>query len=279
MEQPKTSFIPFHAIVTEPSSSPTRYMLVLHGILGSGGNFRTFIKSVAKARPEWGFVLVDLRGHGQSLNPPPPYTVVSAAEDLVRLERSLGLNIRGVMGHSFGGKVALAYADLRKGELDELWILDSTPGVRPEGMNTVEAANVVSILEGLPKDLPSRERFFELLTARGLSRPTIEWLAMNVRREGDVFRFRLDLSVIRALLVDYFERDLFPVLGAPDGRRHDHVVLGGLSNTVGPDDRARLEALAAGSSGLDLDVLPRAGHWVHVDDPEGLLEIVRRRLS
>jgi esterase len=273
------AFLPQHAIVSAPGAAPSRAMLVLHGILGSGGNFRTFVRSVVTARPDWAFVLVDLRGHGQSLDAPPPHTLASAAEDLVRLERALALPVRGVMGHSFGGKVGLAYAEARAGELDEVWVLDSTPSARPEGMRTVEASHVVDMLESLPKELPSRERFFELMMAQGLSLPTTEWLAMNVRRDGDVFRFRLDLAVIRALLEDYFARDLWHVVERGDGRRRVHFVIGGLSETVSPADRGRLEALAQGSSGPSVHVLPRAGHWVHVDDPDALLAIVTKDLS
>lgn len=46
----------------------------------------------------------------------------------------------------------------------------------------------------------------------------------------------------------------------------------------------RLEALAKkerdGSEGIiSHHVLPKAGHWVHVDNPKGLLEIVAPRIG
>ena len=43
-------------------------------------------RRISERCPSWSFVLVDLRAHGQSLDPPPPFTVEAAAEDLVRLE-------------------------------------------------------------------------------------------------------------------------------------------------------------------------------------------------
>jgi len=272
-------FLPSHAIVTASDAAPSRYMLVLHGIFGSGGNFRTFVRKLATACPDWGFVLVDLRGHGQSIPAPPPYTVAAAADDLVRLGKALSLDVRGVMGHSFGGKVALAYADLRRGELDELWVLDSTPGVRPTGMKDSGVGHVLSLLASVPKELPSREAFFDILTAGGMARVTIDWLAMNLRRDGDVFRFRLDVDVIRALLVDYFALDLWPVVERSDGRRRTGFVIGGRSVTVSPEDRARLAALAAKDPRLSVHVLPEADHWVHVDDPEGLFRVLSGALS
>src|SRR5580692_7313306 len=103
-------------------------MLVLHGILGSGNNFATIARRLAAACPAWGFALVDLRMHGQSQGAPPPHTIAAAAEDLGRLEEGLRSPVAGVMGHSFGGKVALAYAARAQHELDQVWVLDASPG-------------------------------------------------------------------------------------------------------------------------------------------------------
>jgi len=271
--------LPHHAVVTAPGATPSRCMLVLHGIFGSGGNFRTFARALAAACPSWAFVLVDLRAHGLSTELAPPHTLAAAADDLVRLGPALTLPVRGVMGHSFGGKVALAYADRRRGELDQLWVLDSTPSARLAGMENVGAAKVLAMLESFPAALPSRERFLELVTSHGVSRAEADWLAMNVRRDGDVFRFRLDLAAIRALLVDYFVEDLWRVVEQPDGRRRAGFVIGGRSNTVSPDDRARLAAIAAKDPSLAVHILPNADHWVHVDDPEGLLRILASALG
>src|ERR1700679_538748 len=121
-----SSFVPSHARVTAPGAEPSRWMLVLHGILGSGANFRSFARRLAAARPDWGFVLVDLRMHGQSQEAPPPHTLAAAAEDLVRLGVELALPIAGVMGHSFGGKVALAYTGAAPRELEQVWVLDAS---------------------------------------------------------------------------------------------------------------------------------------------------------
>lgn len=274
-------FLPFHALVSAPRATPSRWMLVLHGILGSGGNFRSFARRLAAAHPDWGMVLVDLRAHGQSLDAPPPHTIDAAASDLVRLGTALGLEVRGVMGHSFGGKVALAYAAARFGALDEVWVLDSSPGTRHDGMASEGAPQVIAVLDTLPETFPSRERFMETLRERGLSQQITDWLAMNVRRTGDEgFRFRLDLGVIKELLADYFAQDLFPVLEQPGLARRVHFVLGGRSNTVSESDRARLVALAVqGPLALSVDVLDDAGHWLHADDPEGLFAVVSRALA
>jgi esterase len=272
-------FLVHHARVAKEGASPSRWMLVLHGILGSGGNFRSIARKLTESCPDWGFVLADLRGHGLSQNPPPPQTVSAAAEDLIRLGQSLGLPIAGVMGHSFGGKVALAYLGLRAGELDQAWVLDAGPGAYPELIRSTSTSAVLRMLEEMPQPLPSRERFFEIVAEHGLDKGTAEWLAMNVRRADDGFRFRLDLKVIRALLEDYIENDLWPVLETPGMAKEVHVVLGGRSTSVPETDKDRYRALAASSLGaVRVHELPNAGHWVHVDDPEGLLSLLRPAL-
>ena len=273
-------FLLQHALVTAPPSAPTRWMFVLHGILGSGTNLRSFAKRLAAAFPEWGFILPDLRMHGLSQDAPAPHTLAAAADDLVRLEEHLDLPVAGVLGHSFGGKVALAYLDrdrrIDRLRLDQAWILDASPSARPRGERAGSTAAIVAMLGAMPQPLPSREKFLEIVAEHGHPRGIAEWLAMNLRRSDDGFRLRLDLDAIRALLDDYFAVDLWRVL--EDGRRARelHLVLGGASDALDPADRARLAALG---SKVVTHVLEGAGHWVHVDAPEALFALLAGALA
>lgn len=276
-------FLLHNALVSSPSagaSGPDRWMLVLHGIFGAGGNWRTFARRVCEARPDWGVILPDLRAHGLSQDPPPPHTLAAAAEDLARMQARLGLAVRAVLGHSFGAKVALWFTrGLAPPPPDVLFVLDADPGSRPGAAEDAEAHRVLDLLRSIPEPLPSRERFVELVQARGHARAVAEWLAMNVRRDHDGgFRLRMDLAALSSLLDDHFAQDLWPALEDPASAARVHVILGGRSDIVGPEARARLEALAARDARISLDVLPKAGHWLHVDDPDGLLALVLQAL-
>lgn len=273
-------FLPTHALVTAVAPggpAPSRWMLVLHGILGSGANFRGFARRLAASAPGWGFVLVDLRMHGQSQGAPPPHTLAAAAADLRRLDEHLGLPIAGVMGHSFGGKVALAYTAASGRALEQTWVLDASPGARPDRAGTTAA--VLRMLRELPASLPSRERFVELVLGRGHPPALAEWLAMNVRRGDDGFRLRLDLDAVEALLHDYAAVDLWPVLERAEGARALHVVVAERSDAFDAADRARLAEIAARSPRVHPHLVAGAGHWVHVDAPDALFALVAPALS
>lgn len=271
-----TSFTPHHALVAAPGARPTRALLVLHGILGSGGNFRSFVKRLADADPSWCFALVDLREHGQSLHAPPPHTIARAAHDLTALRDRIDVPIAGVMGHSFGGKVALAYAGV-VGSLDHVIVLDSSIGARVDRSGATEG--ILRMLREIPAPLPSRERFLDIVRAHGHPKAIAEWLAMNVRREGEGFALKLDLDAIEALLRDYLACDLWPTVERAAGAARLDVVAAGRSDALDESDRARLSAIAARDPRVHAHVIPTAGHWLHVDAPDALFEIVRGAIA
>jgi pimeloyl-ACP methyl ester carboxylesterase len=295
---PLQDFIPHHSLVAAPGAQPSRWMLVLHGVFGSGNNFRALARRLTQACPTWGMILVDLRAHGLSQGAPPPHSVAAAAADVLRLEQHLDLEVRGIMSHSFGGKVSLAYlaqrAELARGpvgsakrlaELEQVWILDAAPGARAPGRRS-EGEDVLELLESLPARLPSREWFLQRVMQQGHSRAMAEWLAMNVRRapaaEGlpgeGFYQLRLDLQAIRAMLEDYFGLDLWPVLEHQGFAQEIHMVIGGQSGVWDAQDRARLEALARSGTVVYVHILEGAGHLVHVDDPDGLFGAMRQAL-
>lgn len=264
-----------HALVTAPDARPDRWLLLLHGILGSGANWRTFARQIVAARPEWGAVLVDLRLHGGSQDVAPPHTVGAAARDVAELAATLPGPVRAVLAHSFGAKVALAYA--RDHALERLFIVDATPGPRPGVRGSESTRHIVELLTTLPRELPDRRAFTAWMQERGVSRAVAMWLAMNVRPIARTTRysFRVDVAGIRAMLEDYLALDLWAVLEAPPGSMETDFVVGERSDVVGAADRAR----AASCPRTTVHVIPGAGHWVHADAPDALRAIVLERLA
>ena len=107
--------------------------VLVHGILGSRRNLVSFAKRMAEQFPKWRFMLVDLRCHGESsgLSAAGEHSVASAAQDVIDVCRGLGIYPVMLMGHSFGGKVAMQMIQMAGRVLPrpvQVWVLDTVPG-------------------------------------------------------------------------------------------------------------------------------------------------------
>jgi pimeloyl-ACP methyl ester carboxylesterase len=130
----------------------------------------------------------------------------------------------------------------------------------------------------LPRTFSSKMEFIDALVARDRTPALAQWLAQSLERDGDHVRFALDLEEIRALIVDYFARDLWPVVERPPGAARVHLIIADRSDSYSLADRDRAFRIAASNERVTVDVLP-AGHWVHVDYPEGLVRTLVHRID
>ena len=267
----------FHSQVTAQGATPSEWLLVLHGLFGRGSNLRTLTRALVDAHPSWGGALVDLRMHGESQGFAPPHSVEAAAADLDGVAAALPGPVRGVLGHSLGGKVALAWLPRRTG-LTHAFLLDTNPGPRPAGRGSETTQAVLEVLRALPKAWPTREAFVARVESSGQPASLARWLAMNLVRTEGGFRFGLELEAMGSLLEDVLRRDDWAVLASPPAGLRVDVILGGHSHTVEGADKARLEQLQALGK-LRVTVLPNAGHWVQVDDAAGTLRALSEALS
>jgi esterase len=268
-----------HTLISADGAVPEQWMLFLHGVFGQGLNFRTMAKRLVARCPSWGIALCDLRGHGMSQGFPAPHTIDAAAADVYELGRSLEKNVQGIAGHSLGGKVTLAYLEAHPGEMSYAFSLDSLPGARPNAITVEDAANVLRFLENIPVPLATRDAFFDLAKAAGMSTAITEWLAMNVRRESDGFRLRLDLPVIRSMLLDYYERDLWDAVSNASVKKRLDLIVAGDSSQYSPEDIVRAREISASEEKVHVTLIEGAGHWVHVDAPDALLEAMASALE
>jgi pimeloyl-ACP methyl ester carboxylesterase len=282
-------FVPKYTQVGEASAP--KLGLLLHGALGSGNNLRSLATKLCKLRPEYRFCLVDLRHHGESQGAPPPNTLEACARDLSALVEQLGQEPEVIAGHSFGGKTALMFAQLFPGRARQIWVLDSNPGSQePTAAN--EVIRVIQAVRSTTTPAADRALVIAELSAQGLSSGTSNWLATNLVRpadgQTDGFVWRFNLDAIYELMLDYFRVDLWPVLESRATETDFRVVVAENSDRWAPENRARLQALVEtvpqaqisvrGGGTVALHIVPNAGHWLHVDNPAFLLELIRQNL-
>lgn len=253
-----------------------RWIFFIHGFLGKGQNWRSFARRLVDQKPGLGACLVDLRLHGESKPMPAPHTIEAAANDIAQLSKSFGEPVKSILGHSFGAKVALQYCAMEPPELLHAWLVDFTPWARPKNAAS-QTYDILSMMTSLKDEhFDSRDEFIFVLTKQGITKATAAWLAMNGKTDTHGFHLYFDAVGLRALLDDYFDVDLMPLLEKAEEKEVNiHLVLGGASSLLDEGDRERLIKLAsAHPSRITTRVIKEAGHDVHMDCPDQLLQMV-----
>lgn len=252
---------------------PERWLYVLHGIFGAGRNWGSIIRRVVRERPEWGALLIDLRQHGHSQGFPGPHTVSAAAQDLLSLGDVAPPG--AVLGHSFGGKVALLLAGLEpaRSTLRQLWIIDSTPDAREP---TGSAWQMLELLQQLPDHFSSRQELIDRLVASRVSPPIAQWMATNLHHVEHEYRWRFDRAAMEALLRSFFDTDAWSVVEQSDAQLDIHFVRATRSSVMDAAAVARVQAAAAHGHVHLHDVA--GGHWLNADNPDKIVSLLVENL-
>ena len=262
---------------------PRLPVVMIHG--GPGGTHSAFLNALALA-DERAVILYDQLDSGRSEHPDDPknWTVKRFTDEVDAVRRTLGLPRWHVLGHSWGGTIALEYGARRPRELAGLvlasplvstrsWIADA------DALRAQLPANVQAALRQC--DPPATEiRACETATeafyaAYNRREPATAAMTAYGRRHGgrgfnaELYNRMWGASefVATGTLKDY---DGEPLLAKLDGA---HTLL-----IDGQYDEARpatLGAFAARVRGAEFAVVPGAAHGFFNDRPEEALGILR----
>jgi esterase len=241
-------------------------VLLLHGLLGSSANWRVLAgqladRGIASIAP-------DLRNHGASPHDPGmDYPLMTG--DVVRLLDDLEVDRVEALGHSMGAKVAMWLALRYPDRVSRLISVDMAPTRSPNRFGLI-FDSLLSLDLGC---IDSRQAADEHL-ARALDNPLLRrFLLRNLLREGDHWRWRVNLRVLDAAL----ERILDFPLGqeARPFQGEALFLYGGASDYVTSASGPAIQSLFPYAR---LRAVPGAGHWVHADQPEAFRAAVLRFL-
>ena len=100
-------------------------MLAMHGVTGHGLRFRRLAE---EGLPELRIVAPDLRGHGHSTWAP-PWNAERHVDDLLETLDAEGIERTALLGHSFGGLLALRLAQRAPDRVERIALLDPAVGL------------------------------------------------------------------------------------------------------------------------------------------------------
>jgi pimeloyl-ACP methyl ester carboxylesterase len=256
------------------AESGTQQLLMLHGIYGRGRNWLAVARLLVERRPDWSCWLADMRHHGDAHPGPDAGTLDALAGDIESWGADQGVQPAAVLGHSFGGKVALAHAARQATRPLQTWVIDSTPDAKPPSGSAWEMLGVV---RALPATFRSRQEAIAGIEAGGFSTGVAQWMSTNLVHDAGAFRWRLDFDVMERLLHEFFQTSLWHVVD-PGAVGHDiHVLKATQSSVISPGVVARLSDLQdhprPGTARVHLHHR-EGGHWIHAEAPEVVVDLL-----
>jgi pimeloyl-ACP methyl ester carboxylesterase len=247
-------------------------VVLLHGLFGQGKNWTTLAKDLsAGAR----VTLLDLPDHGRSpWSAELSYPAMAKAVAATLAHLGPG-DACAVVGHSMGGKVAMALALLHPELVERLCVVDVSP-VATESMSGF-AAYVRGMRALDLAQLPDRATADAALVPYAPDPVIRGFLLQNLRRDGDGWRWQMNLG----LLGD----ELDTVTGWPDLTAAPYHaspypgpvlwVAGSESGYIQPEHAPAMRDLFPRVRSV---TIKGAGHWVHADQPQVFATVLRRFL-
>jgi esterase len=235
--------------------SGENHLVILHGFMGMGDNWKTHAKNLA----EQGYCvhLVDQRNHGRSFWSD-NFDYASMVEDLRHYLDHHVLEQGILLGHSMGGKTAMAFALQYPNRVKKLVVADIAP--------KYYAPHHQQILGGLAaldfQVIASRKAADQQLEAFVPDPGTRQFLLKNLYwvAEGQL-GLRPNIAVLKntaqaiGAAIDSQKPFLQPTL----------FLSGENSNYITPQDRETILRLFPKAQ---IQTLPNAGHWLHAEQPQ-----------
>ena len=249
-------------------------VLLLHGLACDHTTWDPVIDSLARTHT---VIAPDLLGHGASDKPRADYSVGGYANGMRDLLTVLGIDTATVVGHSFGGGVAMQFA-YQYPERTERLVLVGSGGLGPEVSPAIRAITT-----------PGFQQAMGVLTLPGLRHATTTAMRLlagsgvrqlrDLDEVADIYdsfadpRTRAAIRHVVRAVVDWRGQIVTMADRAYLTEAMPMCVVWGADDQVVPvDHAANARALAPTAR---IEVIPNAGHFPHKDHPERFVKIVR----
>lgn len=260
-------------------------VMILHGLLGSSMNWRS-IAANPRMSSDRTVLSVDLRNHGAS-----PHSSVmtydALSDDVITLAQKVSPNTPiTLMGHSLGGRTAMAAVLKRPDLFDRIIVVDMSPAhyERHDGWHGV--SSVVAAMRALDiSNITTHSQANQALSS-SIKDPVVRGfvlqnLVANPERQSNplaaAYIWRIPLDTIESSMRTLNRFD-FSVDGNGGGQ---HVkpftkpacFIGGGSSDYITD--AQFPVIRSFFPRSQIHIMPDTGHWVHAQRPASFLHIVR----
>ena len=240
------------------------WVVFCHGLFGQGKNWTQIAKALS---PDHRVLLLDMPNHGRS-----PWT---ESFDYVELADMVAAHLEpegpvALVGHSMGGKIAMCLALRHPGVVERLVVVDVAPVTYASGR---EFVGYIETMRGMDLTALERREQAEEALREAVPNPVVRgFLLQNLRRTDDGWHWQVNLELLGEHMAG--------LVGWPGDRlgeaSYDGPVLwvgGARSDYISDEHADEMDRRFPRNRRV---LIKGAGHWVHSEQPEVFVEVLRR---
>ncbi len=241
-------------------------IIILHGLFGTLDNWQTLAKELAN---HFSVFIVDHRNHGRSPHTFGMYNYMLLADDLKTFMEQQWIYKARLIGHSMGGKTVMQMALNHPDMVEKLCVVDIAPKQYGGGHETILDAMRSLDLTLLKDRHEAQVHLSKTIKEQGV----VQFLLKNLTRNHDgTYSWKMNFKNLdenyQNILNDIEDTGIY------DGQTL--FVKGENSDYIEVDSENRIRSLFPKAQ---IQTIKNAGHWVHADQPQQLLESVLRFMT
>ncbi|MCG9631587.1 alpha/beta fold hydrolase [Vibrio sp. Isolate30] len=238
-------------------------IVLIHGLFGNLDNLGLLARDL---KIDHQVLSIDLRNHGVSPHSD-THDYRSMAGDVAQLLMSLNISNPTVIGHSMGGKVAMALTELV--EINKLIVLDMAPVAYTQSRHDNVLAGLNAVIQEQPT---SRSEALQVLARHIEIDGVRQFLTKSLyKNEQGIMVWRFNVASLEANYANIIgwepiEKTSVKTL----------LIKGGDSDYLMPEHQSVVQQQF---SNVKAHVIANTGHWLHAEKPKEVLRAIRKFLS
>ena len=240
-------------------------VLILHGLLGMLDNWHSFAKKLAE---DYWVITIDQRNHGKSTHTD-DFNYKLLAEDLHNFMEEMHIPRCHLIGHSMGGKTIMQFLNDYPHNVDKCIVVDIAPKKYKGGHEKI----FNSLLDIDIAAVEDRQEVQDKLMTAIDDLPIVLFLMKNLSRnpEGG-YRWKANIKSLWDNYQDIIKELEFDT----EIDKEVLFIKGSESEYINDEGKTAIDNWFPSAN---LITIENAGHWVHADKPDLLLQSVRQYLE